>query len=142
MRSARRSPALAALALGTVAASVALAGCATVDDALGRVDRLYPDATAAAADWVTEVSWPTWLPSDAVDIRVRTVANETVGIVAYAGITGPIGSDCVQTERTTEPEVAAAWSVDAMGDLPDYVTECGDWSSMRTDDGWFAWHDG
>ena len=130
----RKTLAVASLALlGTFA----LAGCSSIDDAVHQVTELsFADYAEAKDGWPGV--FPAWLPEDATDIHIRTTNDGKVAMLAADTEGAPTGSDCEDTERHQLAVWETDWSPEKF--MPDRVIACGDWETMPTDDGIFAWY--
>lgn len=136
MNSRTSTSATTALAAMTGAALVlGLTACANIDDLVHqRHQESFPTYAAAAEGWVG-VDIPTWIPSDATDLRSVASTDETVSVVRVTTDT-PLEGDCTVVDRHGIPAFAVDWSTDAW---PDTVWRCGDYEVMSMDDGWLGW---
>ena len=131
-------PVIRALALGAILLPAALlaAGCSSVIDVVvhHQQDLTFEDRAAMKEGWNR---FEEWVPADATHI------------IGTAGTDGPHAAIMFRSEEDLDPAVCAevprrSAPVYALKDAPavyemDKVFACGDWSVVRTDDGWLGW---
>lgn len=133
-RSARH---LVLITSALLAATLALQGCASVDEALyKKKSATFETATAANAGWDVDAAW---IPGDSTDIRVveSTTPDATDASVLLVSAAELDPDLCQEVSRRSAPSYTIDGAPDAYG--ADTVFACGPWSVIPADTGWFGW---
>ncbi|WP_353112374.1 hypothetical protein [Microbacterium sp.] len=131
------------LALSAIAlvGATALTGCGTVEAMLyKRTTMDFDDATALATQWTGTPA--TWVPADSGGIRAMqsNMSGAEDASIAVLTKTALDPALCTEVDRVSAPSYT-------FDDLPDpyradRVLSCGEWTVMKTPDGWFGWTPG
>ncbi|GAA3214343.1 hypothetical protein [Microbacterium terregens] len=133
----RRTSRVIFLAAGLVAATLALQGCAVVDELVYKQrSSAFPTAEAAREAWDLDAAW---VPADAKDVRVveSTVAGASDAVLLVSSDTALDPALCAEVIRQS----GAGYTIDGAPDAyrADTVFACGPWSVIPSDEGWFGW---
>lgn len=127
--------ALAAPAL-IIARIVSMTGCSAYDSLIHKqATSTFKDVDSFDDGAEVDVDW---IPSDAIQITVRTFTVEKAADTAILlSSESPLSDDCAEVQRYSAP----AWVLDGAPDpyAAKTVFACGDWSVMDTGTGWYGW---
>ncbi|MGZ0212535.1 MAG: hypothetical protein ACKVI4_08655 [Actinomycetales bacterium] len=120
------------------AATLALSGCAAIDDLVHRQEtQTYDSKELFDADTSVDADW---IPSDATAITLRTPADDA-GDVAVVLLTSAseLPESCVEAERSSAPMLTIDGAPDVYDSKNSTVQVCDDWTVLKATNRWFGW---
>jgi hypothetical protein len=119
-------------------ATLALSGCAAIDDLVNRqATQTYDNTDHFGADASVDAGW---IPADATKITLRTPA-ENAGDVAVILLVSDaeLPESCLEAERRSAPMLSIDGAPDVYQPKNSTIHVCDDWTVMKAADGWFGW---
>jgi hypothetical protein len=133
-----KNPVRTSAAILFVAATLALSGCAAIDDLVNRqATHTYDDKDHFGADASVDAGW---IPADATEITLRTPA-ENAGDVAVILLVSDaeLPESCLEAERKSAPMLSIDGAPDVYEPKNSKIHVCDDWTVMEAANGWFGW---
>lgn len=132
------NPLRSSAAILFVAATLALSGCAAVDDLLNRqVTHTYDDKDHFGADASVDAGW---IPADATEITLRTPAQNAGDVAVVLLVSSSeLPESCVEAERQSAPILSIDGAPDVYEPRNGRIQVCDDWTVMKASNGWFGW---
>jgi hypothetical protein len=119
-------------------ATLALSGCAAIDDLVNRqATHTYDNKDHFGTDASVDAGW---IPADATEITLRTPAENAgdvavILLVSNAGLPEP----CLEAERKSAPLLSIDGAPDVYEPKNSKIHVCDDWTVMEATNGWFGW---
>jgi hypothetical protein len=121
MTIARRS-----LAIAAALVVIPLAGCSVIDElAPSEREELFASYEEASSTSEPAFAPPDFVPSDAANLRIRTLTDGPGAILSYESDTLPAGDGCEEGPIDGTPLLDVGWWPST---LPDDGTICGQWT--------------
>lgn len=119
-------------------ATLALSGCAAIDDLVNRqATHTYDNKDHFGADASVDAGW---IPADATEITLRTPA-ENAGDVAVILLVSnsELPESCLDSERQSAPMLSIDGAPEVYEPKNSKIEVCDDWTVMKAANGWFGW---